>query len=106
MTDAWNGFHSVPLRDDRHLTTFITPFGRYRYKRLPQGFLSSDDGYNRRLDAVLADFQRKERVVEDTLHHDIELEDHWRRKIDLLSFLGEAGIILNIILKFQFAQRG
>ena len=28
VTDAWNGFHSVPLHEsDRHLTTFITPFG-------------------------------------------------------------------------------
>jgi hypothetical protein len=28
VTDAWNGYHSVPLRQtDRHLTTFTTPFG-------------------------------------------------------------------------------
>ena len=28
--DAWNGYHSVPLHpDDRHYTTFITPWGRY-----------------------------------------------------------------------------
>ncbi|KAK3755453.1 hypothetical protein QZH41_007877 [Actinostola sp. cb2023] len=45
VTDAWNGYHSVPLREsDRHLTTFITPFGRWRYMRAPQGFLSSGDG--------------------------------------------------------------
>ena len=26
VNDAWNGFHSVPLKEfDRHLTTFITP---------------------------------------------------------------------------------
>ena len=30
VCDAWNGYHSVPLREcDRHLTTFITPFGRW-----------------------------------------------------------------------------
>ena len=29
--DAWNGYHSVPIREcDRHYTTFITPWGRYR----------------------------------------------------------------------------
>ena len=29
VTDAWNGYHSVPLyEEDRHLTTFITPWGR------------------------------------------------------------------------------
>ena len=55
VTDAWNGYHSVPLREsDRKLTTFITPWGRWRYKRLPQGFVSSQDGYNRRYDAILA----------------------------------------------------
>ena len=105
VTDAWNGFHSVPLRDsDRHLTTFITPFGRWRYKRAPQGFLSSGDGYNRRFDAILAEFERKERIVDDTIHYDSDLEDHWWRTMDLLSLVGNAGIILNPD-KFQFAER-
>ena len=44
VTDAWNGYHSVPLRvEDRHLTTFITPWGRYRYCRNPQGFVQGGD---------------------------------------------------------------
>ncbi len=34
VTDAWNGYHSIPLREsDRHLTTFITPFGPWRYTK-------------------------------------------------------------------------
>ena len=69
VTDAWNGYHSVPLREsDRHLTTFITPFGKWRYTRAPQSFLSSGDGYNRRFDAILSDFPRMERCVDDTIH--------------------------------------
>ena len=105
VTDAWNGFHSVPLRDcDRPLTTFITPFGRWRYTRAPQGFLSSGDGYNRRFDAILAEFERKERIVDDTIHYDNDLEQHWWRTIDFLSMVGESGIVLNPA-KFQFAQR-
>ena len=106
VTDAWNGYHSVPLREcDRHLTTFITPFGRYRYTRAPQGFLSSGDGYNRRFEAILADFDRKERCVDDTCHYDSldDLEKHWWRTIELLSVCGAAGIVLNPE-KFQFAQ--
>jgi hypothetical protein len=32
VTDAWNGYHSVELhQSDRHLTTFITSFGQWRY---------------------------------------------------------------------------
>ena len=86
VTDSWNGYHSVPLRQsDRHLTTFITPFGRWRYTRAPQGFLSSGDGYNRRFDSILSTFERKERCVDDTIHYDSDLEQHWWRTIDLLT---------------------
>ena len=76
MTDAWNGFHSVPLKlEDRHLTTFIAPWGRYEYKRAPQGFASSGDGYNRRFDEVLADFKRQKRCTDDVIHYDDELKE-------------------------------
>ena len=38
VLDVWNSFHSVPLRmEDRHKTTFITPWGRFRYRVAPQG---------------------------------------------------------------------
>ena len=105
VTDAWNGFHSVPLRkSDRHLTTFITPFGRYLYNRAPQGFLSSGDGYNRRFDAILANFVRKERCVDDTIIYDKDLSAHWWRMIDFLSTVGSAGVVLNPE-KFQFCAR-
>ena len=68
VTDAWNGYHSVPIHpDDRHLTTFITPWGRYRYKVAPQGFLASGDAYNQRFDAIIADFPDKVKCVDDTL---------------------------------------
>ena len=105
VSDAWNGYHSVPLREsDRKLTTFITPWGRWRYKRLPQGFVSSQDAYNRRFDAILADFERKERIVDDTIFYDESLEQHWWRTIDFLTTVGKAGVILNP-KKLQFSQR-
>ena len=105
VCDAWNGYHSVPLREcDRHLTTFITPFGKWRYKRAPQGFLSSGDGYNRRFGAILSNFSRLERCVDDTVHYDDNLEDHWWRTIDLLITVGSSGVVLNPD-KFQFSSR-
>ena len=105
VCDAWNGFHSVPLREsDKHLTTFITPFGRWRYRRAPQGFVSSGDGYNRRFDAILADFERMERCIDDLLHHDTDLEEHWWRTIKLLIRLAESGVVLNPE-KFAFGRK-
>ena len=74
--DAWNGFHSIPLREeDTHLTTFVTPWGRYRYKCLPQGFLAATDGYTERYDYITRDLEKLERCVddaalwEDTIHN-------------------------------------
>ena len=105
VSDAWNGFHSVPLREsDRHLTTFITPFGRWRYRTTPQGFVGSGDGCNRRFDAILSDFERKERVTDDTIHYDTDLQDHWRGKIQYLIRICQSGIVLNPD-KFPFARK-
>ena len=45
VLDAWNGYHSVPIcQGDKHLTTFITPWSRYRYKSAPQGYIASGMG--------------------------------------------------------------
>ena len=77
--DVWNGFHSVQLGEaDKHLHISITHFGRWRYyRRAPQGFVSSRDGYNRHFDAILADFERKELCIDDLLHHNVDLGEHW-----------------------------
>ena len=106
VTDAWNGFHSVRLaEEDRHLTTFITPWGRFQYKVAPQGSSASGDGYSRRYDEIIADVERKTKcVVDDTAMWDDGHETHWWRMIDFLELCGRNGIILNFE-KFQFSQR-
>ena len=78
----------------------FTSFGRWRYTRAPQGFLSSGDGYNRRFDAILSTFEQKD----DTIHYDVDLEQHWRRTIDLLTRVRQAGILMNPD-KLQFAEK-
>ena len=66
--DCWNGYHSIPLHeDDRHLTTFITPWGRYRYKTAPQGYIASGDGYSRRFDEIASHIPDKTKCIDDTL---------------------------------------
>ena len=106
VSDAWNGYHSVPLHENsRHLTTFITMEGKFRYTRIPQGASFAGDAYNRRHATITAEFPRKETVVDDTCHYDNidELEQHWWRTIDYLILCGKNGIILNPE-KFQFAR--
>ena len=107
VTDAWNGYHSIPIDpEDRHKTTFITEQGRYRYCRAPMGFLASGDAYTHRYDMIVADVPRLLKVVDDSLIHD-DLDDrqqHWWRVIDYLELCGNNGVILNPEPnKFQFA---
>ena len=44
VLDAKDGFHQVKLDESSsHLTTFWTPFGRYRYLRMPFGISSAPE---------------------------------------------------------------
>ena len=53
VLDAWNGYHSVQLQEeDQHLTTFLTPWGRYKYCNLPQGHMAAGDAYTARYDEI------------------------------------------------------
>ena len=59
VLDAWNGYHSLPLDDNaKDATTFITQWGRYRYRRAPQGYHASGDAYTRRFDDITKEFKQ------------------------------------------------
>ena len=58
-SDAWNGYHSIPLDSrDQHITTFITPWGRLRDRVAPQGSISSGDGYTNWYDHIISTLKR------------------------------------------------
>ena len=103
--DNWHGYHSLPLATeaDRNLTTFITPWGRFRYRTSPQGLKPSGDGFTDRMDALYADFERSRRCVDDTLLYDDTIEAQFYRTCEFLDRAGHHGIILNPE-KFQFAE--
>lgn len=108
VIDAWNGYHSVPLhQDDRHYTTFITPWGRYRYCVAPQGYIASGDGYTRRYDEILSNSQLSNKdytkCVDDALLWSKSIEKSFWQTLEWLEILGMNGIIANSE-KFQFAE--
>jgi hypothetical protein len=101
--DAWNGYHSIPIRDeDRHLTTFITPWGRYRYKTAPQGYIASGDGYTRRYDEIVADIPQKTKCIDDVLLWSNSIQEAFHQTVEWLDICGRHGITLNP-KKFTFA---
>ena len=53
--DANCGFWQIPLHENsQKLTTFITPFGHFYFKRLPFGISSAPEYFQRRMSAILA----------------------------------------------------
>ena len=52
----------------------------------------------------MSDFVREERCVDDTIHYDENMEEHWWRTIDLLDTMGINGAVMNPD-KLQFCQR-
>jgi hypothetical protein len=62
--DAANGYYQIPLLpSSQHLTTFMTPWGRYKFLRASMGLCCSGDEYNRRADVAFAALSNTVRVV-------------------------------------------
>lgn len=104
VCDAWNGYHSVPLHnDDRHFTTFLTPWGRYRYKTTPQGYAASGDGYTRRYDEIISHIGNHTKCIDDALIWADDTPTCYDRTVEWLTTCGNKGITLNP-KKFVFAK--
>jgi hypothetical protein len=92
--DAFKGYHQVDP-ESRKLTTFHTPFGRYRYVRLAMGLSSAGDVFTMRYgDAVDYTIEGR-RCTKDTLIHGHTSEELARKTKDFVSACAEAGITLN-----------
>ena len=102
--DAWNGFHSLKLREeDQHYTTFLTPYGRFKYKVGPQGWLATGDAYTQRFDKITENVKQKRQCIDDSLLYSFSVEEAFLENCAYLTLTGRNGIILNPD-KFQFAQ--
>ena len=102
VLDVFNGYHSIPIHDDdKHLTVFLTEFGRYLYETLPQGFLAAGDAFTHRMDLILESIPRLRKCIDDCLLYDETVSQQFHRIWEFLVTCGKAGIIFNPH-KFQF----
>ena len=66
--DAMWGYWQLPLDEaSQHLTTFVTPWGRYKFLRGPMGFISTGDEFCRRGDLALEGIGDCAKIVDDVL---------------------------------------
>ena len=98
------GYHQCPLDDESQLlTTFIIPFGRFKYLRAPYGIASISEHYNRRMDEAFAGLTGNHRIMDDIIIYDSEIMEHADHIRQFLQRCTEKHITLNVI-KWKFAQ--
>lgn len=94
--DIKDAFHQLQLDDEsKHLTTFITHRGLFRYKRLVFGISCAPEMFQKILEQILADCENTVNFIDDIVvtggseaEHDLALDK-------VLKKLNEYGILLN-----------
>ena len=112
VLDAKNGFWHVQLdQESSYLTTFATPWGHYRWKRMPFGISAAPEEFQRRLDTALKGLEGVRPICDDILiygvgdSYDEAMVDHDNKLVALLQRCRSKGIKLNQKkLKFRRSQ--
>ena len=103
--DAKSGYWQIPLeKSAQPLTTFLTPWGRYKYLRAPMGLASTGDEYCRRGDEAFSGMKNYAKVVDDIIVYDENLQEHYENVRNLLERCRKHNITLNRE-KFKFAEK-
>ena len=94
--DANSGFWQIPLdKPSRLLTTFITPFGRYHFNKLPFGISSAPEHFQKRMSAILSGLPGVVCQMDDVLAFGEDQSQHDERLDAALRRLESAGVTLN-----------
>ena len=102
--DANSGFWQVPLaKSSRPLITFITPFGRYWFNKLPFGISSAPKIFQRKMSATLEGIPGVLCHLDDVLVYGKDSQEHDSRLTTVLERIRAAGITLNPT-KCEFAK--
>ena len=94
--DANSGFWQIELaKESAKLTTFITPFGRFCFNRLPFGITSAPEHFQRRMSETLSGLDGVVCLVDDVLVYGKSQQEHDQRLNAVLQCLTEAGLTLS-----------
>ena len=90
--------------ESRKLTTFITPFGRYCFNKMPFGIASAPEHFQKQMSKILAGLEGVLCLIDDVLVYGKDQKEHDERLKAVLERLEAAGITLNQT-KCEFNQR-
>ncbi|MGV0982894.1 MAG: reverse transcriptase family protein, partial [Polynucleobacter sp.] len=102
--DALKGYHQIELDEEsRALTSFMTPFGRYRYVRLPMGYAPAGDVFTLRYGNAVDIAVDGRRATEDTLLRGQTFKELIENTEEFIRTCAENKITLNV-KKIQWNQ--
>ena len=94
--DASSGFCQIPLDENSSsLTTFITPFGRFRFRRLPFGITSAPEVFQLQMEKLLDSLPGVIIIMDDILVYGTTKEEHDGRLQTVLETIKSSGLKLN-----------
>ena len=94
--DANSGFWQIPLAEkSRHLTTFLTPFGRFCFNKMPFGISSAPKHFQKRMNEILDGLPGVVCLIDDILVHGTSQAQHDKHLEAVLKRIQSAGVTLN-----------
>jgi hypothetical protein len=97
VLDANQGYFQIQLDEkSRDLTAFNTPFGRFRYRRLPMGIKSSPELFQRVFGDLFSGIEDLEIIMDDFLIQADTLEEHDATLRTTLQRARENGVTFSI----------
>ena len=94
--DASSGFWQVPLHSDSaKLTTFITPFRRFCFKRLPFGITCAPEIFQFLMTDLLKNEEGCEAIMDDIIVFGKSVEEHDENLQKTFQAIKESGLKLN-----------
>ncbi|XP_064468401.1 uncharacterized protein K02A2.6-like [Ornithodoros turicata] len=94
--DARAGYWQAPLaRESQEYTTFLTPFGRFQFQRLPFGISTAPEFFQREMHRILEGLEGQACLQDDIIVFGRTKDEHDQNLQRVLSRLQNAGITLN-----------
>jgi len=96
VVDAKDGFLQVTLDEpSSYLTTFWTPYGRYRWLRMPFGLKSAPEEFQRRIDECIEGLNNVHAVYDDIIIYGSDEAEHDTALLALFERCRERQLKLN-----------
>jgi len=95
--DLASGYHQIPMREEhKRKTAFSTPYGHFKFNRMPFGLKNTPTMFQRLMSSVLTGMQGLRCLVylDDIIIYGPNLKEHNKRLIEVFSKLREHNLKL------------